>query len=55
DGLEKVPAKEHPVLSKFFKMLKVGLPPDAVKHKMGSEGVDATWLDKGPDELVSFF
>jgi hypothetical protein len=47
-----VKVSEHPSYSKYFKMLKVGLPPDAVKMKMKSEGVDPSYLDKNPDDLV---
>ena len=49
---EKVPAGEHPKYAKFFKMLKVGLPPVAVKGKMQQEGLDPTVLDKDPSELI---
>lgn len=50
---EKIPVGEHPVYVKYFKMLKVGLPKDAVKAKMTQEGVDPDILDKDPTELVS--
>jgi hypothetical protein len=49
---EKVPVSEHPKYSKFFKMLKVGLPLPAVKQKAQAEGVDPAILDKDPAELV---
>jgi hypothetical protein len=48
----KVPVSEHPKYAKFFKMLKVGLPRDAVKNKMTQEGVDAAMLDRDPAELI---
>jgi Subunit CCDC53 of WASH complex len=32
-------------------MLKVGIPPAAVKQKMSSEGLDADFLDN-PDLLI---
>jgi hypothetical protein len=47
-----VPVSEHPKYSKYFKMLKVGLPKDAVKAKMQQEGVNPDMLDKEPSELV---
>ena len=39
--------------SKYFKMLKVGLPKEAVQAKMRQEGVDPDMLDKSPDEMIS--
>eukprot|EP01038_Epipyxis_sp_PR26KG_P012149 gene12149-16266_t len=48
DGVEKVPVSEHPKYVKYFKMLKVGLPKEAVKAKMKQEGVDPAILDKDP-------
>lgn len=48
----KVPASEHPAYSKFFKMLKMGVPADIVKAKMTLEKVDASVLDKDPSELI---
>ena len=43
---EKVAIKDHPQYSKYFKMLKVGLPVDAVKAKMSQEGVIPDYIDK---------
>ena len=39
----------------YFKMLKMGIPPGAVKNKMKQDGVDPAQLDRGGDamELVS--
>lgn len=51
DG-DTLAAQDHPTLSKFFKMLKVGLPKEAVKAKMQAEGVDAVFLDKQPTDMV---
>lgn len=48
----KVAVAEHPKYAKFFKMLKVGLPKDAVKNKMTQEGVDASMLDRDPADLI---
>eukprot|EP01035_Chromulina_nebulosa_P021343 gene21343-27652_t len=44
--------KDHPLYSKYFKMLKIGLPKETVKAKMTSEGVDSSFLDRDPDELI---
>ncbi len=49
---EMVAVGEHPKYAKFFKMMKVGLPKDAIKAKMTQEGVDPTYLDKEPTEMV---
>lgn len=48
----EVPVSEHPKYSKYFRMLKVGLPATAVKAKMEQEGVDPSILDKDPSEMV---
>ena len=49
---QKVPVKDHPTFSKYFKMLKTGVPLEAVRLKMRQEGADVTYIDKDPDELV---
>ena len=49
---EKVELKDHPMYSKYFKMLKVGLPRDAVKAKMAQEGVSPDMIDKDPSMLI---
>jgi hypothetical protein len=49
---EMVKVSEHPVYIKYFKMIKVGIPPDTVKGKMGLEGLDGSYLDKDPNELI---
>lgn len=46
-----VTAKEHPTLSKYFRMLRMGVPEPGVKQKMRSEGVDPAILDT-PDQLM---
>lgn len=43
---DKVAIKDHPQYSKYFKMLKVGLPVDAVKAKMQQEGINSDYIDK---------
>jgi len=49
----EVALEEHPVYSKYFKMLKMGLPKEAVKAKMKQEGADPDMLDKAPSEKIS--
>lgn len=41
--------KDDPAFAKYFKMLKLGLPPSVVKHKMTMEGFDPALIDK-PNE-----
>ena len=48
----RVALKDHPVYAKYFKMLKMGLPKVSVIHKMKSEGVDDSVLDRDPEEMV---
>lgn len=57
---------DHPVYNKYFKMLKLGIPEQAIKIKMASEGVDPAFLRlyllsdffirsfRTPDTLVEF-
>ena len=49
-GSGGVPPKDDPRYSKYFKMLKMGLPKGAVAAKMSAEGVDPAVLDM---ELVA--
>ena len=42
---------EHPQLSQYFRMLKVGVPYQAVKAKMQREGADSFYLDK-PNYII---
>jgi len=44
-------ASEHPVYAKFFKMVRVGVHPQAVRLKMQSEGCDPAILDN-PDAII---
>jgi len=41
--------KDDPLFAKYFKMLKMHLPPPAVKQKMRAEGVDPDILDMDPE------
>ena len=55
EGEEKAPmvaVKDHPKYRRFFSMLKMHVPKDAIKHKMTKEGVDPAFLDKDPEEQV---
>lgn len=47
-----IAVSEHPKYMKYFKMLKVGLPKDAIKAKMAQEGVDPSFIDRDPAELI---
>ena len=40
-----VPLKDDPAYTKYFKMLKLGLPMGAVKNAMERDGVDASVMD----------
>eukprot|EP01038_Epipyxis_sp_PR26KG_P012794 gene12794-17153_t len=50
--VEKVPVSEHPTYIKYFKMLNVSLPKEAVKAKMKQGGVDPLKIDIDPSELI---
>ena len=47
-----VPVSKHLLYSKFFKMLKVGVPLYVVKAKMATENINSSFVDQPPDELV---
>ena len=51
-GGTKVAVSEHPLYAKYFKMIKVGLPKEAIKAKMQQEGANPSFLDKDPEEQV---
>ncbi|KAL0584898.1 hypothetical protein ABG067_005342 [Albugo candida] len=44
---------DHPIFSKYFKMLRLGLPKGAVRQKMISDGVDPGALDLGGEASIS--
>ncbi|KAE9010230.1 hypothetical protein PR003_g15269 [Phytophthora rubi] len=50
---DDVKLQDDPVYSKYFKMLKMGLPEGAVKQKMLTENADVRALELGPDATVS--
>lgn len=44
--------RDHPKYAKYFRMLKVGLPREAVKHKMTQDGADPGILDCDPEKSM---
>jgi hypothetical protein len=42
--------QDDPKYQPYFKMLKMGIPPPAVKHKMAKDGVDPAILDMDPTQ-----
>ena len=48
-----VPLKDDPKFAKYFKMLKMHLPPQAVKNKMEAEGLDDLGVVGAPPEVVA--
>ena len=49
--VKSLPASKHPRFAAFFKMLRVGVPLQAVQGKMLRDGLDATILEN-PEKLV---
>lgn len=47
-----VAVKDHPKYSKYFRMLKVGLPRENVKAKMAQDGVSVDYLELDGNALV---
>ncbi|ETV96863.1 hypothetical protein, variant [Aphanomyces invadans] len=45
--------KDDPIYAKYFKMLKLNIPEEAVRLKMKEHGVNEKALELGPDGLVS--
>lgn len=45
--------KDDPQYERFFRMLKIGMPPDVVKHAMVRDGVDPSILDGDPNKPAS--
>lgn len=52
-GDASVKLKNHELYSKYFKMLQMGLPEGAVRHKMKTDGADERALDLGGEALLS--
>lgn len=42
--------KDDPKYEKYFKMMKVGMPKDVVKHAMQRDGLDPDLLDANPNQ-----
>ena len=49
ETVKLVMTEEHDNYSRFFKMIKMGIPKAAVQQKMILEGIDINYLDKGKD------
>ena len=49
---KKVKLCEHPMYSKYFTMLKRGLPKQSVIHAMNRDKIDPSILDKDPNEEI---
>jgi hypothetical protein len=47
EKIKLVMTEEHQSYSRFFKMIKLGVPKAAVEQKMILEGIDIYYLDKG--------
>ncbi|KAF1323050.1 Formin-homology 2 domain-containing protein, partial [Globisporangium splendens] len=47
---DQTPLKDHPTYMQYFKMLKIGHPPQVVKHRMQRDGVDPSILDHDPNK-----
>lgn len=50
DSMIKI--SEHPILGKYIKMLKFGAQKEAIRIKMQSDGIDASYLDRKPDSYI---
>lgn len=48
------PLKDDPEYSKYFKMMKMGLPLGAVKNAVSRDGKDPSMLDLDPDKSIAF-
>ncbi|CAB9518801.1 Formin-like protein [Seminavis robusta] len=48
------PLKDDPEYSKYFKMLNMGLPKDAVKNSLSRDGKDPAVMDLDPNKSVGF-
>ena len=48
----KVKLCEHPVYSKYFNMLKKGVPEVSVRHAMMKDGVETTFITHDPQEEI---
>ncbi|TMW47804.1 hypothetical protein DOY81_007142, partial [Sarcophaga bullata] len=53
ENVKGIKISEHDAYKKFFKMLQVGVPAQAIKLKMQVEGLDPSMLEK-PNIVVPF-
>ncbi|XP_065356881.1 WASH complex subunit 3 [Calliphora vicina] len=53
DSIKGIKVSEHNSYKKFFKMLQVGVPAQAIKIKMQLEGLDTNMLDN-PNVIIPF-
>ncbi|XP_023298220.2 WASH complex subunit 3 [Lucilia cuprina] len=53
DSIKGIKVTEHESYKKFFKMLQVGVPLQAIKIKMQVEGLDCNMLDN-PNAIIPF-
>ncbi|XP_037805563.1 WASH complex subunit 3 [Lucilia sericata] len=53
DSIKGIKVSEHEAYKKFFKMLQVGVPAQAIKIKMQVEGLDCSMLDN-PNAIIPF-
>jgi len=51
---KRLPLKDDPKYSKYFKMIKIGIPLPAVKQAMVKDGLDPNIMDGNPNEPASF-
>ena len=49
ESQDRLRIKDMPELQTYFKMLKMGVPHEAVKLKMARENVDVSLLDRPED------
>ncbi|EQC35460.1 hypothetical protein SDRG_07168 [Saprolegnia diclina VS20] len=50
-GPDMVAVKDHPKYAKFFKLMKMGMPPPQIELKMKAEGCDVSLLST-PDKMI---
>jgi len=54
DNIDAGPAlKDDPMFQKYFRMIKTGLPPGAVRNAMQRDGLDPSILDLDPEKSLT--
>ena len=53
DSSGEIPLKDDPEYSKYFKMLKMGLPMGAVKNALGRDGKDPSVMELDPNKSLN--